>query len=250
MPHSLRPAEIFATLAERRVCYVVIGGLAAVLHGSPTVTVDADICADRSPETSSTCPTRSETCTLGFGRCRNRMVSRLAGCCPSGAYEGFESHERSWGTLTSFELLLPDTRSSLRTRSRSQLRARRSPSHHSITSYARRRSRTEGPRDPSSSLRLARWDRRISKEGRAVRERFEPLRSAARARSLRWTATWRESFLGRLGERLEHLLADDHAVPHLNLTVGVRGNIEIVGHHHDGRSVVVQSAEQAQEVDR
>ncbi len=30
--------------------YVVIGGLAAVLHGSPTVTADADICADRSPE--------------------------------------------------------------------------------------------------------------------------------------------------------------------------------------------------------
>jgi len=48
--HPLRPAEIFATLAEHRVRYVVIGGLAAVLHGSPTVTADADICADRSPE--------------------------------------------------------------------------------------------------------------------------------------------------------------------------------------------------------
>jgi hypothetical protein len=50
MAHPLRPAEIFATLAEHRVRYVVIGGLAAVLHGSPTVTADADICADRSPE--------------------------------------------------------------------------------------------------------------------------------------------------------------------------------------------------------
>ena len=50
VPHPLDPAEIFATLAEHRVRYVLIGGLAAVLHGSPTVTVDADICADRSPE--------------------------------------------------------------------------------------------------------------------------------------------------------------------------------------------------------
>lgn len=50
MPHPLRPAEIFATLAEHGVRYVVIGGLAAVLHGSPTITADADICADRSPE--------------------------------------------------------------------------------------------------------------------------------------------------------------------------------------------------------
>jgi hypothetical protein len=44
----LRPKEIIATLAEYRVAYVMIGGLAAVLHGSPTVTSDADICPDRS----------------------------------------------------------------------------------------------------------------------------------------------------------------------------------------------------------
>jgi hypothetical protein len=50
VPRPLRPAAIFATLAEYRVRYVLIGGLAAVLHGSPTVTADADICADRSPE--------------------------------------------------------------------------------------------------------------------------------------------------------------------------------------------------------
>ncbi len=30
--------------------YVVIGGLAAVLHGSPTSTGDADICPERTPE--------------------------------------------------------------------------------------------------------------------------------------------------------------------------------------------------------
>jgi hypothetical protein len=46
----LQPAAIFAMLAEHHVRYVLIGGLAAVLHGSPTVTTDADICADRSPD--------------------------------------------------------------------------------------------------------------------------------------------------------------------------------------------------------
>jgi hypothetical protein len=41
---------MFATLAEHHVRYVLIGGLAAVLHGSPTITADANICAERSPE--------------------------------------------------------------------------------------------------------------------------------------------------------------------------------------------------------
>jgi hypothetical protein len=50
VPHPLRPAEIFATLSEYRVNYVVIGGLAAVLHGSPTITADADVCAERTPD--------------------------------------------------------------------------------------------------------------------------------------------------------------------------------------------------------
>ena len=41
---------MFAVLGDHDVAYVVIGGLAAVLHGSPTRTGDADICADRQPE--------------------------------------------------------------------------------------------------------------------------------------------------------------------------------------------------------
>ena len=40
--------EIFATLAEHRVRYVVIGGLAAVMHGSSAATGDVDICPERS----------------------------------------------------------------------------------------------------------------------------------------------------------------------------------------------------------
>ena len=40
----LQAEEIFACLERHGVQYVLIGGLAAVLHGSPLPTVDADIC--------------------------------------------------------------------------------------------------------------------------------------------------------------------------------------------------------------
>lgn len=43
MPAALDPARLFATLAEHQVEYVLIGGLAAVLHGSTAMTNDADI---------------------------------------------------------------------------------------------------------------------------------------------------------------------------------------------------------------
>jgi len=44
---SFQPAEILATLERHGVRYVVIGGLAATLHGSPVMTTDADICPAR-----------------------------------------------------------------------------------------------------------------------------------------------------------------------------------------------------------
>lgn len=43
----LQPEELFAVLDRHQVEYVLIGGLAAVLHGSPLPTVDADICPAR-----------------------------------------------------------------------------------------------------------------------------------------------------------------------------------------------------------
>jgi hypothetical protein len=46
----LRADEIFACLDRHGVRYVLIGGLAAVLHGSPLATVDADICPDSESE--------------------------------------------------------------------------------------------------------------------------------------------------------------------------------------------------------
>ncbi len=44
MPRQFQPAEIFRILAEHRVDYVVIGALAATLHGSNLRTGDTDIC--------------------------------------------------------------------------------------------------------------------------------------------------------------------------------------------------------------
>jgi hypothetical protein len=41
---------MFRALSRQRVDYVVIGGLAAVLHGAPIITQDADICPRRTPE--------------------------------------------------------------------------------------------------------------------------------------------------------------------------------------------------------
>ncbi len=43
MPAPLDPEGIFATLAHHGVVYVLIGGLAGVVHGSPAMTNDADI---------------------------------------------------------------------------------------------------------------------------------------------------------------------------------------------------------------
>ena len=44
------PEVVLRSLNEHGVRYVLIGGYAAVLHGSPTVTLDADICAARDDE--------------------------------------------------------------------------------------------------------------------------------------------------------------------------------------------------------
>lgn len=47
---EFRPLEMFRTLGELGVEYVVIGGVAAIIHGAPTYTNDADICPRRTPE--------------------------------------------------------------------------------------------------------------------------------------------------------------------------------------------------------
>jgi hypothetical protein len=46
----LQPQELFDALAYHHVDYVLIGGLAATLHGSSALTNDADICPDPSPQ--------------------------------------------------------------------------------------------------------------------------------------------------------------------------------------------------------
>jgi hypothetical protein len=47
---AFRPDEILKVLEHHRVRYVVIGGLAAALYGSGTVTFDIDIVPDSTPE--------------------------------------------------------------------------------------------------------------------------------------------------------------------------------------------------------
>ena len=44
---SFQPTEILAALERHGVQYVIIGGLAATLHGSPVMTTDLDICPAR-----------------------------------------------------------------------------------------------------------------------------------------------------------------------------------------------------------
>jgi len=50
VPKALQPQEIFDVLSRHGVDYVLVGGLAATLHGSSALTNDADICPERSPE--------------------------------------------------------------------------------------------------------------------------------------------------------------------------------------------------------
>lgn len=47
---AFRPDEILKVLEDHRVRYVVIGGLAAALYGSGTITFDVDIVPDSTPE--------------------------------------------------------------------------------------------------------------------------------------------------------------------------------------------------------
>ena len=47
---DLSPDDIFGALARHNVDYVVIGGVAAILHGAPYNTGDIDICPSRKPD--------------------------------------------------------------------------------------------------------------------------------------------------------------------------------------------------------
>lgn len=50
MPDSFRPNQILQVLTDHQVEYVLIGGLAATLHGSPHLTQDVDITPERGLE--------------------------------------------------------------------------------------------------------------------------------------------------------------------------------------------------------
>lgn len=50
MPAPFDPARLLALLATHQVDFVLIGGLAGALHGSPAATNDADICPSRASD--------------------------------------------------------------------------------------------------------------------------------------------------------------------------------------------------------
>lgn len=50
MAESFRWRELLTVLVNEGVAFVVVGGLAANYHGSPTVTRDVDICYERSDD--------------------------------------------------------------------------------------------------------------------------------------------------------------------------------------------------------
>ena len=50
MPAPFDPARLLEVLDRHGVDYVLIGGLAGALHGSPAATNDADICPARTPD--------------------------------------------------------------------------------------------------------------------------------------------------------------------------------------------------------
>jgi hypothetical protein len=50
MPAPFDPARLLEVLDRHDVEYVLIGGLAGALHGSPAATNDADICPARTPK--------------------------------------------------------------------------------------------------------------------------------------------------------------------------------------------------------
>jgi len=47
---AFQPAEILRRLVEASVAFVVVGGLAAQAHGSPSITYDLDVCYSRDPD--------------------------------------------------------------------------------------------------------------------------------------------------------------------------------------------------------
>ena len=48
---TFEPAHALEVLTQHDVRFVVIGGVAGAIHGSPSVTQDLDICYERSPDT-------------------------------------------------------------------------------------------------------------------------------------------------------------------------------------------------------
>lgn len=92
MPAPLDPACLFRVLAEHDVDYVLIGGLAAVLHGSSAMTNDADIF-----------PARTEENLTGLAAALGELGARLrVQSTPDGV--PFDPHPALLATMTAVNL--------------------------------------------------------------------------------------------------------------------------------------------------
>ena len=49
-PRFFEPDRILRVLADHRVRFILVGGIAATVHGSPAVTYDVDVAPEQSPE--------------------------------------------------------------------------------------------------------------------------------------------------------------------------------------------------------
>jgi hypothetical protein len=90
----LQAEEIFFSLDRHGVCYAVIGGLAAVLHGSPLPTLDVDIC-----------PARDRANLERLARALEEMQARIRTVVPDGVPFPFDAT-----FLSNVELLNLQTR--------------------------------------------------------------------------------------------------------------------------------------------
>ena len=69
-----RYRDVFASFQQHEVKYVVIGGIAAVLHGVPRVTFDLDLLIEATPDNAGRL--LAALLDARFGRTKNQNVPR------------------------------------------------------------------------------------------------------------------------------------------------------------------------------
>lgn len=87
------PTAILRSLGEADVRYVLIGGLAATLHGSPLATGDVDVCPDDAPE-------NLDRLAAALARLEARLDSGAGESVPLPADAALLAQGRTWNLIT------------------------------------------------------------------------------------------------------------------------------------------------------